>query len=164
MTRALVKASNDAVCFCECDTAFAATGQLDCPWCGCGWLFTCTSCRRAFTFAKIEETAYSHDDIARRSFESRHGRLGGPNEQDTISREGEWLGHLAENAALNMRLVFLDGRVLPASAKDINFAGWYAHHELDHLPHLLPDAPARLEALFGQVSYWTDRKIEGRHE
>src|SRR5262245_31898380 len=49
----LVKANNNFISWCRCDDAPIAWGQqLDCPWCGCGWLFSCLKCRKSFTFAR----------------------------------------------------------------------------------------------------------------
>jgi len=51
----LVKASNDLISHCKCEYApIGAPGQMDCPWCGCGWLFLCPKCRRAFTLCNAE--------------------------------------------------------------------------------------------------------------
>src|SRR5262249_18861030 len=51
----LRKANNDLVSHCACaqaDALVTAPSQMDCPWCGCGWLFICSRCRKAFTFAE----------------------------------------------------------------------------------------------------------------
>lgn len=56
----LVKKNDDVISHCKCEESFVGEeGQLDCPWCGCGWLFSCSKCRKAFTFseaAEIEKT------------------------------------------------------------------------------------------------------------
>ena len=52
----LVKANNDLISHCACSNAvIGAPAQMDCPWCGCGWLFVCSKCRKAFSFARAEE-------------------------------------------------------------------------------------------------------------
>jgi hypothetical protein len=49
----LCKDNDDLISHCTCREALVAPpGQADCPWCGCGWLFSCLSCRKAFTFAR----------------------------------------------------------------------------------------------------------------
>jgi hypothetical protein len=49
----LKKANDELVSHCRCAEALITfPPQMDCPWCGCGWLFTCIECRRAFAFAE----------------------------------------------------------------------------------------------------------------
>ena len=37
----LEKDNDQLVSFCSCEPAYITyPPQLDCPWCGCGWLFT----------------------------------------------------------------------------------------------------------------------------
>ncbi|HJN76044.1 MAG TPA: hypothetical protein QGF58_19085 [Myxococcota bacterium] len=53
MTRFLIKDSDDLLSFCKCDTGLVGVpGQLDCPWCGCGWMLSCIDCRKSFVFAR----------------------------------------------------------------------------------------------------------------
>ena len=42
------------LCFCVCpvEETLAYTGQKDCPWCGCGWLWSCYRCGKAFSVAQ----------------------------------------------------------------------------------------------------------------
>ena len=54
---ALEKANNDLISHCQCDKAYIGLyGQPSCPWCGCSWMFHCSKCRKAFTFARGVET------------------------------------------------------------------------------------------------------------
>lgn len=42
----LIKDNDDLCSHCACETAYITfPPQMDCPWCGCGWLFSCTACR-----------------------------------------------------------------------------------------------------------------------
>lgn len=51
------KADDDVLSHCTCTDAPAqSSSQLDCPWCGCGWLISCATCGKAFTFAEVRET------------------------------------------------------------------------------------------------------------
>jgi hypothetical protein len=46
----LRKANDDFVSHCKCpkaDSLISSPGQMDCPWCGCGWLFICSRCNKA---------------------------------------------------------------------------------------------------------------------
>jgi len=65
MARHLPRQDNDDLCsHCSCDPAYITfPPQMDCPWCGCGWLFTCTRCRKAFTFARGVEVDESWQQL-----------------------------------------------------------------------------------------------------
>ena len=43
----LKKASNELISHCGCEESrISYPAQMDCPWCGCGWLFSCITCRK----------------------------------------------------------------------------------------------------------------------
>jgi hypothetical protein len=71
MIKLLAKANDDVLSHCQCSASLASLpGQLDCPWCGCGWLISCTHCRQAFTYARVVEvdteyTTYIQEDRRR---------------------------------------------------------------------------------------------------
>src|SRR5690349_1929085 len=68
----LKKASNELVSHCTCDDApITFPPQMDCPWCGCGWLFCCANCRKAFTFAVAVELDESWEATAMRDLGNR---------------------------------------------------------------------------------------------
>ena len=61
------KANDEVLSFCACQQPLVALpGQLDCPWCGCGWLASCIECRKAFTFAKVVDVDLTYEQIVRR--------------------------------------------------------------------------------------------------
>jgi hypothetical protein len=61
----LQKDNDDLVSHCRCREAFISyPPQMDCPWCGCGWLFSCIKCRKAFTFARAVEVNDSWEELA----------------------------------------------------------------------------------------------------
>src|SRR5438046_1427339 len=63
----LRKANSDLIVHCKCGSGYiSAPGQMDCPWCGCGWLFTCIDCRKAFTFAEAVEVDFTLEEMAQR--------------------------------------------------------------------------------------------------
>jgi hypothetical protein len=65
----LQKANDDFVSHCRChrgDALISSPAQMDCPWCGCGWLFTCGVCRKAFAFAEGVEINESWEETAER--------------------------------------------------------------------------------------------------
>src|SRR5579863_879047 len=71
----LAKANNDLISRCTCDRTFiGAPSQMDCPWCGCGWLFLCPKCRKAFTFAQAEEVDLTWEQLAHNDLDGKWGR------------------------------------------------------------------------------------------
>ena len=73
----LRKANNDLVSHCRCakeDALISSPCQMDCPWCGCGWLFTCSRCRKAFTFAEGVEVHESWEETANRTIRNLYRR------------------------------------------------------------------------------------------
>src|SRR5437016_4029669 len=71
----LVKASNDLISHCACEHAIiGAPSQMDCPWCGCGWLFVCATCRKAFTFARAEEVELTWEKLAHKDLDGKWSR------------------------------------------------------------------------------------------
>src|SRR5262249_32220662 len=73
----LRKANDDLVSHCGCDKADALVSspcQMDCPWCGCGWLFGCSRCRKAFTFAEAVEVDESWEQTGRRMIRTLYQR------------------------------------------------------------------------------------------
>lgn len=66
----LRKANDGFVSHCKCDKADAlisSPSQMDCPWCGCGWLFICSRCCKAFTFVEAVQVDESWEKTADRS-------------------------------------------------------------------------------------------------
>lgn len=135
--KVLVKANDDLISHCSCDTAYATNGQLDCPWCGCGWLFTCSTCRRAFTFARVVELAVPPDD------------------------ERVYQGADLDFFEVGELALYLDGMLLGPRDADIDFAGYFARHVMPKLPHANAAQKSDLEVVFGDRSYWTTRALSG---
>lgn len=134
-TKILVKANDELISHCRCDTAFATNGQLDCPWCGCGWLFTCAQCRRAFTFAKVIEVDVAPDDAM------------------------IYAGSDLDLFETGETAIYLDGMLLGPGDTDLDFTGYFARHAMDALPHAKARSKADLDAVFGDPAYWTSRAL-----
>ena len=65
MVTYITKANDNVLSHCTCKGVIASgPAQMDCPWCGCGWLITCMNCRKAFTFARVIELDSTYEDIA----------------------------------------------------------------------------------------------------
>jgi hypothetical protein len=107
----LKKASNDGVCFCECEDGLVGVpDQLDCPWCGCGWLFTCAKCGLAFTFATpvevdLDLTELVHREYVRRGFD-------GEDLAELVEAGVEYLADKFEDLEPGREYVYLDGAII----------------------------------------------------
>ena len=125
---------------------------MDCPWCGCGWLFTCISCRMAFTFAEGVVVEAPWKDTARCELTGRWGRE--PSTEDVA----EWVGAMKELLAdvrVGQQYVYLDGLIIPTSAAAVRFEGWHSRHDLPFVPHViaLTDRSA-LSSTLESRAYW----------
>ncbi|HBH51883.1 MAG TPA: hypothetical protein DDY91_08330 [Planctomycetaceae bacterium] len=159
----LVKANDDLISHCSCgDGRISFPAQMDCPWCGCGWLFTCMTCRRAFAFAEGVELETNWEELAlediRNSWQSE------PSEDDVASWVAAMKVILA-NVEPGKQYAILDGFVLSVDATAIEFEGWHAHHHLDSLPQIdaLEDR-SLLDTSIGSRGYWTSRALPKSEE
>jgi hypothetical protein len=157
MFKTLVKASNNLVSHCKCSEAYATSGQADCPWCGCGWLFTCIDCRKAFTFAKVVETDQSPEDLVRRDFLS-FGKSPESFDPASVKAKAEWLQNEIADLEPGTVCVIVDGEIIPVSARDIEFDGWHAHHAFQVPPQVAATDANSLDSILGDRKYWADRE------
>ena len=160
MVKYLAKANNDVLSFCTCEKPLAAgPSQLDCPWCGCGWLICCMDCGKAFVFAEVVDVDRTYEDIVGADFRRRGYNL----EEDEIKGAARWMAEAMEPFRLGDIVVYLDGCYFPVRERDIDFEGDFAEHRFDRLPHFL--ALERKEALveaLGGKSYWFERERPDR--
>ena len=158
MTLYLRKANNDVLSFCGCDpkdALVAHPGQLDCPWCGCGFLFSCWKCRRAFTFAEAFETELTLDDIVRRDFEAF---LGPRDAKEYLSERGlkmrkHDIERMLQGVELGGAYVYLDGYAHRVG-QERSFVGVYGRHALSGFPWLRPGASADTLQRDFDRDYW----------
>ena len=124
---------------------------MDCPWCGCGWLFTCVTCRKAFAFAEGVEVDSTWEEIARQD-------LGGWSENPSSQDIKDWVEVMRELLAdvePHRQYVYLDGQIIPADVTKFVFDGWYAHHEFNSLPHVAAmNDKTLVEKLLANPDYW----------
>jgi hypothetical protein len=157
----LRKANDDFVSHCKCDRADAlisSPGQMDCPWCGCGWLFTCRRCRKAFTFAEGVEIDESWDVSGSRDIRAFFRREPEPGEVE------EWVGFMKiflKGVQCGDKYVYFDGYVIPATAGGVTIEGWHPHHQLDFVPQVaaLSDTEIR-DGLLCSPEYWQSNPVE----
>jgi len=154
----LKKANDDVISFCSCgDGRVTFPAQMDCPWCGSGWLFTCVTCRKAFTFAEGVEIEGTWEDIAREDIRNKWKEE--PSEDDV----GSWIEAMKEilsDVRAGAHYVIIDGAVIPADASKVTFDGWHAHHEFESLPQV--DAQTDKSVLDSKLSnreYWTSNAL-----
>ncbi len=155
----LTKLNNDVISHCKCDGTFIAEpSQMDCPWCGCGWLFLCASCRKPFTFALAEEVNFTWEHLAHNDLDGKWGR------QPTAEEVEEWIGFmkiLLKDVQAGKQYAYIDGWVFSIDETDLQFEGWYARHELSHVPQAaaVKDVTT-LDMTLGNKEYWHSRRIK----
>lgn len=155
----LAKSNDQLISHCKCqETWIGAPAQVDCPWCGCGWLFICPTCRRAFTFARAEECDLTWEQLAHRDLDSMGRRQ--PTQEDI----DEWIGFmklLTQDIEPGKEYVYIDAWVFPVGETNLRFTGMHAWHELDVVPQVaaLADRKALGQTL-ENPHYWDQRKID----
>ena len=154
----LFKANNDVLSFCECENEPAMSeGQLDCPWCGCGWMIACSKCSKSFVFAEVRETDIPLMELGWRDAAARGSKSV---TQADIADWAEDMADLLDHFEVGDIVVYLDGGYFTVDSADVQFDGFYASHKLDRLPHAeaLEDA-GHLKAMLGDRQYWLDREL-----
>ncbi|WP_137753483.1 hypothetical protein [Sphingopyxis sp. L1A2A] len=155
------KANDDVLSFCQCENAPAMSeAQLDCPWCGCGWMIACSKCTKSFVFAEVRETDIPLIELGRREAAARG--LKTVTERD-IAEWAEGMAETLDKFEVGDIVVYLDGAYWTVDSTDVQFDGYYASHKFDRLPHAeaLDDQP-RLRQILGEKQYWFDRKRPDR--
>jgi hypothetical protein len=161
MIKLLAKANDDVLSHCGCVAPMASVpGQLDCPWCGCGWLIGCTVCKKVFTYACVVEADTEYKTFVRSDFEHR----GYKNIEDVeIEACAAWLEDGLADFAVGQKVVYLDGVYFPLEGPVEAFEGLYANHDFARLPHAVAlEDSDHLRAVLGEKSYWLDRERPGR--
>ncbi|HST37208.1 MAG TPA: hypothetical protein VLK25_11335 [Allosphingosinicella sp.] len=161
MTKFFFKANDDVLSHCRCEGAPAMSeGQLDCPWCGCGWMISCSRCGKSFTFAEVRETDIPLRELGRREADTRGLK------DITDKQVADWAESMAETLdyfEVGDIVVYLDGLYWRMDETVIAFKGFYAAHDLERLPHVeaLSD-PGHLRRVLGDPNYWFDRELPDR--
>lgn len=131
---------------------------MDCPWCGCGWLFICSRCQKAFTFAQAVEVSESWETTADRILREMFQRQP---EVDEIDEWVEFMKLLLKAAVPGELYVYFDGYIVPTTSERVKLEGWHSWHDLDFVPQVaaLEDPGIRVDYLCSQ-EYWKSHKIE----
>lgn len=155
------KANDDVLSFCSCEGEPAmSTGQLDCPWCGCGWMIACSKCSKSFIFAEVRETELSLLELGRREVEARG--LENVTDEEIV----EWADGMIESLShfeVGDIVVYLDGAYWTVDSENVEFDGYYASHKFERLPHAIAlSDPEHLDEFLGNQDYWLTRELPDR--
>jgi hypothetical protein len=157
----LKKANDDVVGNCKCnDGRITYPPRQDCPWCGCGWLFSCLGCRQTFTFALGVELETTWEELAITDWKGwGMQRVSKKNISSWVTDMKQLLGDVKPGEVY----VCLDGRLFQKSARNIAFDGIYATHAFDRLPHVQALADRSIEEkVLASTDYWRSRKVKRR--
>ena len=154
----LVKKNDEFISFCSCaESLVGDPGQLDCPWCGCGWLFSCTKCRKAFSFAVAAEIDKTWEEIAA---EDLYGYSKKQPTDEAISEWVEGMKAMQSEIELGKTYVYLDGIFIPADEENFAMEGWYAKHEFEHVPQVAALKNEEIKKLvLSNPEYWRKNQI-----
>ncbi len=155
----LKKYNDDLVSHCKCETAIAAyPPQMNCPWCGCGWLLTCIECRKAFTFAVGVELDTTWEELAKKDIEKRNHTEA---TQEDISNWVESMKEILEVVEVGKSYVCLDGYIIPTDAHCVDIEGWMSKHEFKFVPHVkaLKDRSV-IDKYLSNSEYWYKNELE----
>ena len=157
----LARSRNAVCCHCTCKPGLVGVpGQLDCPWCGCGWLFFCITCRKGFTFARPVRVKQTPEELAEADFRGMFKRAPSKKElRQWTTALGAFFGKLDEDE----EYCYLDGVLVPISQEQVTVKGLFATHALKRLPQVMAlKRPAILGTTLEDVDYWTSRERKKR--
>lgn len=154
----LVKKNDEFISHCTCtESLVGEPGQLDCPWCGCGWLFSCTKCRKAFSFAVAAEIDKTWEEIAVEDLYAYSKK------QPTDEEIAEWvetMKAMQSELELGKTYVYLDGIFIPADEVNFSMEGWYAEHEFALVPQVAAlNIPEIKKLILSNPEYWRKNQI-----
>jgi len=154
----LERANIDLFCLCECTRSLVGSpSQLDCPWCGCGWLFTCIHCRKPFTFARAVEIDMSLEELCILDSKGRWGKDPSP---DQVQEWVESMRVLLKDVEIDHTYVYLDGWYIDAQSDRVSIEGWHSWHDLPWVPQVkaLADEGV-LETVLSSRQYWENTAL-----
>lgn len=157
----LVKDNNGLISHCSCKVArISSPGQLSCPWCGCGWLFSCTRCRMSFTFARAERIDATWEEMA---LEDLTGFSKTEPDPEDLRETARQLREMHQGLVPGERYVYFDGMIVGVDAPGIRGRGRHARHDLDYVPQVaaLQDR-SRINWVLQNVMYWEENALPRR--
>ena len=157
----LRKANSDVIDQCKCSGGYVSSpGQMDCPWCGCGWQFTCSNCRKAFTFADAVEVDFTLEEMAERDLQ-HWKRAGKKLSAEEVQEWVDFMQLFLRDLELGKRYVYFDGVVIAADADGATFEGFHSSHDLAVVPQVeaLRDESI-ISDLLRNPQYWRETALE----
>lgn len=148
----LKRANSKLICHCHCrDALISFPLQAACPWCGCGWLFTCSKCGKAFTFAKAVEIDFSLEDLVKRGFDAMQTSFTRADIRSWVST----MRRLLKGVVPGEQYVYFDGQFVPTAQADLELTGLHMKHSLNCVPQVeaLRDKSI-IKGLLRNQSYW----------
>ncbi len=154
----LVKKNDELISHCKCEESLVGDpGQLDCPWCGCGWLFSCTKCRKAFTFAEAKELDKTWEEVAK---EDLLGYSNKEPESDDINNWIECMQQMMSHIEVGKTYIYLDGSFIPADEENFEFEGWKSKHNFYKTPQVIAlEDKEIIEQVLSNPQYWEENAI-----
>ncbi len=154
----LAKANDNLISHCNCQETFnGAPAQMDCPWCGCGWLFICPKCRKAFAFARAVKCDLTWEQLAHRDLDGKYGQQ--PDEEE-IEEWIDFMKMMTKEIELGKEYAYIDSRVIKIDAKNLKFEGVHAWHDLPSVPQADAISDKQLlEQTLGSRHYWDQQRI-----
>lgn len=155
----LKKANDDLVSHCKCEPGWISTpAQMDCPWCGCGWLFACPKCRHAYTFAVAAPCDLTWEELAHLDLDTRYSE---PPTDEDVDLWIELMQQMTEDLEEGQQYVYFDGWAIPVDAEGFDVEGVYADHQLPAVPQAVAlEEPAIVEEVLANETYWRERHVE----
>lgn len=155
----LRKANDDLVSHCKCEPFWISPpGQMDCPWCGCGWLFACPKCRSAYTFAVAAKCDLTWEELAHLDLDSRYDD---PPTDEDIDLWIDFMKQFTEDIEEGQQYVYFDGWAIPVDAEEFDVEGIYANHQLPAVPQAVAlEEPSVIEEVLANENYWRERHVE----
>lgn len=138
------------ICWCKCplEEAIAKpTGALDCPWCGCGWLFTCSTCRKAFMIGEAVEVSGTLEDMVRKEYQS--WGIEEPTDAELAGPQGH-LQQVQTRLEFGELYVHMDSMAVLLNSKPFTVEGERRKHFFKEAPHLTPRGIGMLK----DQGYW----------
>ncbi len=154
----LKKSSNDLLSHCKCEDALISyTAQLDCPWCGCGWLFSCIQCRKAFSFAEAVELDMSWEEIAQLDIYKHSKEKASSGDISDWVEDMEWM---LQDIEIGTKYSILDGVVIPVESGAFEYKGWNSKHKFESNPHIAAiNDDQVIQTKFSNREYWESNKV-----
>lgn len=152
----LGKDNDELISWCTCAEALIAVPrQVSCPWCGCGWLFSCIKCRKSFTFARGIRVDATLEELIRQDAANFCETSDFAYAETEIREMVDWMQERLQDIEDGRQYVYFDGMFVPTDAPHLVAQGEHRSHQLDFVPQVraLVD-PSVEERILTNVSYW----------